>query len=110
MYVALKDLYHINHKVHRAAVSQGSFERITGTVSAVIQFYMWLFTTALGLAQRAFSAVTGEGSGVKDLWPCSSKHVQASGLSQAACVESCEVLAQQQALWGQMLDSSERSV
>jgi hypothetical protein len=44
---------------------QGSFECIYGMASGVIQFYMWLFTTALGLAQRAFGAVTGEGSGAE---------------------------------------------
>lgn len=39
---------------------QGSVDRVVGFVTAIINFYVWLFTTLMGTAQKAFGAVTGE--------------------------------------------------
>jgi hypothetical protein len=41
---------------------------VVGFVSAIINFYVWLFTTLMGTAQKAFGAVTGET--VETLYMC----------------------------------------
>jgi hypothetical protein len=39
---------------------QSSFDRLQGFVMSIINFYIWIFTTVMGVAQKAFGTVTGE--------------------------------------------------
>lgn len=39
---------------------QGSVDNVVWFVQSVINFYMWIFTSLMGVAQNAFGAVSGE--------------------------------------------------
>lgn len=41
------------------ALPQSSIERVSAFVSSIINFYVWLFTTLVGAAQKAFGTITG---------------------------------------------------